>query len=85
MDDGMSGDFVSIVGFDINSLLTTYTIVNGIVKGREHRFRYRARNIIGWGEFSDESSILAATIPTPPLRPLFDGFTSATNTLKILI
>jgi len=76
MDDGMSGDFISIVGFDVNSLLTTYTIVNGIVKGRGHRFRYRARNIIGWGDFSDESSILAATTPTPPEKPLFNGFVS---------
>jgi len=59
----MSGDFTSVVGFNINSLLTTYTITSGIVKGREHRFRYRARNMIGWGPFSDESSVLAATIP----------------------
>lgn len=66
MDDGMNGDFYSIIGFDVNSLLTAYTITTGIVKGREHGFRYRARNSIGWGDFSDETSILAATVPSAP-------------------
>lgn len=74
MDDGLSGNYVSIVGFDTNSLLTSYTITSGVIKGREHRFRYRARNSIGWGPFSDESAILAATIPTAPEKPLFDHF-----------
>jgi hypothetical protein len=71
MDDGLSGNYVSVIGFDTNSLLTTYTITSGIYKGREHRFRYRARNTIGWGPFSAESSILAATVPTAPTKPKF--------------
>lgn len=81
----MSGDFFSVIGFDVNSLLTTYTITTGIVKGREHRFRYRARNSIGWGDFSDETSILAATIPSPPEKPIFSSFNSGTETLYVRI
>ena len=34
MDDGLGGDFQSIIGFDSDSLLTTYTITTGIQKGR---------------------------------------------------
>lgn len=84
MDDGLSGDYVSIIGFDTNSLLTTYTITSGIIKGREHRFRYRARNAIGWGPFSSESSILAATVPTPPPSPTFSSFSASTLYINVL-
>ena len=66
MDDGLGGDFQSIIGFDSDSLLTTYTINTGIVKGRDYRFRYRAKNLIGWGSFSPEREVLAATVPQPP-------------------
>ena len=45
-----------------------------MVKGRQHRFRYRARNIIGWSVWSDDSAILAAAVPQPPGRPLFKDF-----------
>lgn len=85
MDDGMSGDFSSRVGFSINSLLTTFTTTSGIIKGREHRFRYRARNMIGWGAFSEESSVLAATIPQPPEKPVFSSYVSLSQTLNIEI
>ena len=74
MDDGLSGEFSSIVGYSVNSLLTAYTVTSGIVKGREYRFRYRVRNSIGWSDFSDESAILAATIPSPPGVPKFSNF-----------
>jgi hypothetical protein len=60
MDDGVSGNFISINGFDSNSLLTTYTVTSGIIKGRKHRFMYRAKNKLGWGPYSDPSFILAA-------------------------
>jgi len=81
MDDGLGGDYSSVIGFSTNSLLTTYTISSGIKKGREYRFRYRARNAIGWGPFSSESSILAANVPQAPAKPTFNSF--ATNTLNI--
>lgn len=50
------------MGFDTKSMLT-YTVSLGVVKGRQHRFRYRARNIIGWSVWSDDSAILAAAVP----------------------
>jgi hypothetical protein len=53
IDDGMSGLFRSVIGFSSNSLLKTVTITNGIVAGRSYRLMYRARNVVGWGPYSD--------------------------------
>ena len=83
MDDGLGGDFQSIIGFDSDSLLTTYTITTGIQTGRQYRLRYRAKNLIGWGSFSPEVEVLAATVPQPPGRPLYKQFSS--NQLVITI
>ncbi len=38
MDDGISGDFVSLVGYNSNSKLTTWTVSTNVIKGRNHRF-----------------------------------------------
>lgn len=37
--------------------------VEGLVNGNSYKFRYRASNKHGWGEYSEISSILAADIP----------------------
>jgi hypothetical protein len=75
--DESNGEFVSIVGYDSNSLLTTFLVTKSIVKGSYHQFRYRAKNTIGWGPYSGESSILAATVPSAPLKPLFQSFSAS--------
>jgi hypothetical protein len=74
MDDGFSGNFVSIIGFQSHSKVTTVLIQDQIIKGRQHRFKYRAKNSVGWGPFSEESAILAARVPDTPDRPVFEGF-----------
>jgi hypothetical protein len=74
MDDGLSGEFTSLNGLTKNSLLTTLTVTDGLVKGRRHRFRYRAKNVVGWGPYSDDSFILAATVPARAERPYFLEF-----------
>jgi hypothetical protein len=83
MDDGMSGEFVSLNGLNINSLLTTFTTSDGVIKGRRHRFRYRAKNIVGWGPYSDDSFILAATVPDRAEQPYFLSFVN--DELSIVI
>jgi len=75
MDDGLGGDFVTLVGFSPHSMVTHYTVSAGIVKGRVHRFRYRAKNSVGWGPYSAEASILAATVPSAPAQTSFSNFT----------
>mmetsp|Transcript_23478 Transcript_23478/g.36172 ORF Transcript_23478/g.36172 Transcript_23478/m.36172 type:complete len:316 (-) Transcript_23478:2014-2961(-) len=85
MDDGLGGDFTSVQGFDSDSLITHWTTTDSVLKGRSHRFRYRAKNDVGWGDFSDISTILAATVPSTPSMPTFVSFTDATKTLTITV
>ena len=54
------GEWVSLIGYPIDSLATQYTISHGVRKGQLYRFRYRARNFYGWGAYSDVATILAA-------------------------
>lgn len=64
IDDGMTGNFTSLVGYEPNSLLKVFTVENDLViKGRNHRFRYRAKNVVGWSEWSENSFVLAARVP----------------------
>lgn len=85
MDDGRTGNFTSLIGFKANSLLTEFTIDDAdlIIKGRQHRFKYRAKNIVGWGPYSDDAFVLAARVPDRSERPYF--LTFATSTLSIVI
>ncbi len=71
MDNGQNGDFISVAG-DINniSLVRSFTITQGIVKGYTYRFRYRVQNIIGWTVFSPVTYILAASVPQKPPQPV---------------
>ena len=58
-------------GDDSPTLSTTFTITSDIVKGVAYRFRYRARNIVGWSEYSPIASLSASTVPTAPSRPTY--------------
>ena len=40
-----------------------------IVRSRVYKYRYRARNCIGWGPLSGELHVLAADVPSPPPSP----------------
>ena len=83
MDDGMSGEFTSLIGLSAESLLTTFTVSGGVIKGRRHRFKYRAQNTVGWGPYSDSEFVLAATVPARSDRPYF--LTFANDKLSIVI
>jgi hypothetical protein len=76
IDDGRTGNFTSVVGFYQNSMLKEFTIEESelIIKGRHHRLKYRAKNIVGWGPYSDEVSVLVAKEPSRPDRPYFLTF-----------
>jgi hypothetical protein len=55
-------------------MLTEFTVTDSIIRGREHRFKYKVRNLVGWSPYSDESFVLAATQPGVPERPYFLNF-----------
>lgn len=65
-DDGLGGDFEEVVGRSSVYTLNSRVITSNIDSGRTYRFRYRAKNIHGWGEFSPIEYILAATVPSAP-------------------
>lgn len=67
MDDGLGGNFVEKVGFSAAYTLNSILITSNIASGRTYRCQYRAQNIHGWGDFSDVTEILAATIPSVPV------------------
>jgi hypothetical protein len=54
MDDGKGGEFISLLGNETSrdSLATEFTIAYGLEEGVLYRFRYRARNVNGWSEYS---------------------------------
>lgn len=41
--------------------------VEGLTPGDSYKFRYRARNVYGWGSFSGNVSFLAASVPLQAL------------------
>jgi hypothetical protein len=69
MDNGQGGAYTQIVGHNTHSMLTSYTV--NVIKGTQYRFRYRAKNAVGFGEYSDHSVILAAGVPSPVPKPLY--------------
>lgn len=83
IDDGTGGDFTPVVGFLIDYLKTDFTITSDIVKGTLYRLRYRARNQIGWSQYSPIAYVRAANVPTAPLQPSYVSSTSTTVTISV--
>lgn len=80
MDDGLGGPYTSQVGLTSPFLLTKF-YTQSVVKGRTYRFRYRALNVNGWGFFSPELYVLAASSPIAPPAPLLTFVSSTTVSL----
>lgn len=55
-----------------SSTSTTVTITKNIVEGNTYGFKYRAYNIIGVGDYSAETYIRAACVPSSPNAPTLD-------------
>ena len=67
--DKGEGDFSG--GYDLTGIsapytATTFTQTANVLSGGYYLFRYRAKNIHGWGEYSDSISIVAASAPATP-------------------
>lgn len=63
VDDGLGGPFVELQGQTNNSLALTGKLSVGVLRSVLYRFRYRARNEIGFGDYSDIAYILTASTP----------------------
>lgn len=83
IDDGMGGDFTAVVGYATDYLLLFYTHA-GVTRGTNYRLRYRARNRIGWSEYSNIVYVLAATKPQKPPAPTLQSTDATSITLNLL-
>lgn len=83
MDNGKGGDFTPLIGYDSNSLETTYTIRYGIETGVMYRFRYAAKNVAGWSGYSPVTYIRAAAKPVRPPAPIFVTATAESIELEL--
>jgi hypothetical protein len=82
--DASDSAFIDIFGHDdmINVLSTTSVISAPLIsQGVTYGFRYRARNIYGWGSWSPITYILAASVPEAPLTPAFGSATDNSITV----
>ena len=61
-DQGTS-TYVDLIGFSTESTATTYTVTSGITGGQSYKFKVRAKNLYGWGDYSAEATIIAAQEP----------------------
>jgi len=62
MQDLISSQWVSLIGASSDYLLLTY-IKTGLVTGTDYKFRIRARNMHGFGPYSDVVTIRADDVP----------------------
>ena len=63
IDDGAAGAFVELQGESLDTLALSGSLATGVVQGRYYRVKYRGRNQIGFGPFSETAYILAADLP----------------------
>ena len=64
------GIFEPLYGHEVNSLSTSTLISSGISPGAQYRFRFRARNAVGWSDYSKTLYLRAASVPGAPPAPV---------------
>ena len=75
-DDGNNGDFFDLYAAS-NVLALSYLDLN-VTSGTVYRYKYRASNINGWGDFSDIGYLFAANAPSQPPAPQLMAVNSTT-------
>ena len=66
---GISTTFTTIFGSVSSPALSTKYINTGLTSGQTYTYRYYAVNRQGDGIMSDETQIIAATVPGAPAQP----------------
>ena len=66
-DKGTSGVTWSDVSLPVQSYTgTQLSVVDGVEQGESYMFKVRAKNIYGFGEFSDPATVIASSVPGEP-------------------
>lgn len=68
IDDGEGGDFVELQGYTSESTSLTATLTS-VTAGNNYRVKYRAKNPIGYSDYSSVSYIEASSLPETPAAP----------------
>ena len=70
-DDGLGGEFYSLYGDQASVInITSLVYVDSNISNSVHyRYKYRARNVNGWGAFSTEVYLISAVVPSQPPKP----------------
>lgn len=77
----INGSYISVV----NTTSLSATITQGIVKGTTYGLKYRARSLVGSGQFSDARYITAASVPSTPGVPTIASADSTQITLNFVL
>jgi hypothetical protein len=80
IDNGSGGSYVSVSGYDENTMETVYTI-GDLTAGLVYRVRYRVLNYVGWSTYSPTLYALVATVPSAPDSPKLSSATETSITL----
>ena len=81
-DDGAGGVFTALYGDTVDSLSLTYTMTN-VTEGATYRLRYRAKNAIGWTDYSPVGYVTAQAVPEAPSAPVFVSADQTKITLQL--
>ena len=81
--DRSDDNFVDVFGGSEIDTYTTEALIGAplVEEGFVFGFRFRARNVYGWSEWSPVTYALAATVPSTPLAPSFVSATA--NTISV--
>jgi len=69
-DSGFPGmGYTALTGAASDSLVLT-NVISGLTAGSAYEFRYRVRNVYGWGDYSSVLTTIAARPPSTPAQPI---------------
>lgn len=74
VSDGEFGPFTSVYGDSVDTMILSYVLKN-LDRGVTYRLRYRARNVIGWSDYSPIGYLLAAQVPAQCQTPVYQAAT----------
>lgn len=69
--EASGSNFFDVIGGETNMTLNLEYLVTGLAKGKSYRFRYRTINLVGPSDWSPESFLIPAIVPSTPAQPTY--------------
>ena len=80
-DDGMNGNYFRL--YTVDNVLSTVFYDQNVMINYLYRYKYRVRNINGWGDFSFPGYLFAADVPMRPEAPTLASVDSSHISLNL--